>query len=36
VALILIGVALLYFWRRKERSFSTGGFTAKKATLAIE
>jgi LPXTG-motif cell wall-anchored protein len=23
VALILIGCALLYFWRRKERSFAT-------------
>jgi multidrug resistance protein, MATE family len=23
VALILIGCALLYFWRRKERSFTT-------------
>jgi MATE family multidrug resistance protein len=25
IALILIGCALLYFWRRKERSFAMGG-----------
>jgi hypothetical protein len=32
----MIGVALLYFWCRKERSFSTAGFTAKKTSPAIE
>jgi len=35
VALILIGIALLYFWRRKERSFSTMDFSAKKIPLAV-
>jgi len=35
VALILIGIALLYFWRRKERSFSTMDFPAKKIPLAV-
>ncbi|MGH9712409.1 MAG: MATE family efflux transporter [Candidatus Acidiferrales bacterium] len=36
VALILIGSALLCFWRRKERSFSAMEFPAAKARLAVE
>jgi MATE family multidrug resistance protein len=36
LALILIGIALLYFWRRKERSFLITGFRTEKARLAVE
>ena len=36
LALILIGIALLYFWRRKERSFLTAKFTTEKARLVVE
>lgn len=36
LALILIGTALLYFWRRKERSFSTTEFMTGKARLVVE
>ena len=36
VALILIGCALLYFWRRKERAFATRDLDADKEVLAIE
>jgi MATE family multidrug resistance protein len=36
LALILIGIALLYFWRRKERSFLTTKFTTEKARLVVE
>lgn len=36
IALIMIGIALLYFWRRKERSFLHGEFRAMKAPLAVE
>ena len=36
VALILIGTALLYFWHRKERSFSTMDFSPKKVPLAVQ
>lgn len=36
LALILIGIALLYFWRRKERSFLIAGFRTEKARLAVE
>jgi MATE family multidrug resistance protein len=36
VALILIGCALLYFWRRKERSFSTMEITTEAARLVVE
>ena len=36
LALILIGTALLYFWRRKERSFSTTEFMTEKARLVVE
>jgi len=36
LALILIGIALLYFWRRKERSFLITGFGTEKARLALE
>jgi len=34
-ALILIGIALLYFWRRKERTFSSMDFSPKKIPLAV-
>jgi MATE family, multidrug efflux pump len=36
VALILIGCALLYFWRRKERAFATRDFDVDKEALAID
>jgi multidrug resistance protein, MATE family len=35
VALILIGIALLYFWRRKERSFASMDFPPEKVRLAV-
>jgi len=35
VALILIGTALLFFWRRKERSFLSTDFATKKVPLAV-
>jgi multidrug resistance protein, MATE family len=35
IALILIGSALLYFWHRKERSFSAMDFSPKKVPLAV-
>ena len=34
VALILIGSALLYFWRRKEKSFATMTFSVPKDLAA--
>jgi len=36
VALILIGCALLYFWRRKEQSFLGAEFTREKVRLAVD
>jgi MATE family multidrug resistance protein len=36
VALILIGSALLYFWRRKERSFATGYLPALEIATATQ
>jgi MATE family multidrug resistance protein len=35
VALILIGCALLYFWRRKERSFFAAEYPGEKVHLAV-
>jgi MATE family multidrug resistance protein len=36
VALILIGCALLYFWRRKERLFATDEFARLRESVSIE
>jgi MATE family multidrug resistance protein len=36
VALILIGCALLYFWRRKERLFATSEFARLRESVGVE